>query len=111
MAEQGSRLEVIDPKILGVCNMESLETVMEIAAKCLSQDAIGRPSMADVLWNLQYALQVQDSSNGGSQEDFVEGLYSSEVHAMKGRKNISSVGKVSNEEVGKPSSPNADFFR
>eukprot|EP00250_Pteridium_aquilinum_P013152 c21161_g2_i1 orf=70-2631(+) len=111
IAEQGSRLEVIDPKILGVCNMESLETVMEITAKCLSPDVMSRPSMEDVLWNLQYALQVQDSSNGGSQEDFGEGLYASEVHAIKGRKNTSSVGKVSSEEIGKPSSPNADFFR
>lgn len=111
VAEQGSRIDVVDPKILGSCNMESLETVMEITTKCLSPDALSRPSMEDVLWNLQYALQVQDSSNGGSQEDFLDGPYSSEMHTIKGRKNINSVGKVSNEEVGKPSSPNADFFR
>lgn len=114
VAEQGPKSEAIDPKILGACNMESLDTVVEITIKCLSQDPMGRPSMEDVLWNLQYALQVQGSSNGGSQEDFVEGLYPeprSEVHAGKGRKNMASMGKVSNEEVGKPSSPNADFFR
>lgn len=114
MAEQGPKSETIDPKILGACNMESLDTVVEITIKCLSQDPMGRPSMEDVLWNLQYALQVQNSSNGGSQEDFVEGLYPelrSEVHAGRGRKNMASMGKVSNEEVGKPSSPNADFFR
>ncbi|KAI5074236.1 hypothetical protein GOP47_0010197 [Adiantum capillus-veneris] len=111
MAEQGSRLEAIDPKILGGCNMESLETVLEITVKCLSEDMFGRPSMEDVLWNLQYALQVQDSSNGGSQEDFGDGLYPSDVHAVKGRKNLASVGKIANEDVGKPSSPNADFFR
>ncbi|MCO5547368.1 hypothetical protein L7F22_000817 [Adiantum nelumboides] len=111
MAEQGSRLEVVDPKILGACNMESLETVVEITVKCLSKDVLGRPSMEDVLWNLQYALQVQDSSNGGSQEDIGDGYYPLDVHSVKGRKNLTSIGKISNEDVGKPSSPNADFFR
>ncbi|KAH7432202.1 hypothetical protein KP509_07G013200 [Ceratopteris richardii] len=111
IADQSSRLDMIDAKILGVCNMESLDTVVDITVKCLSEDALGRPSMEDVLWNLQYAMQVQDCSSGGAQDEIGEGFCPSEVHAVIARKNMSTVGRLSNEEVGKPSSPNEDFFR
>lgn len=33
---------------------------MEIALRCLLDDPADRPSMEDVLWNLQFAAQVQD---------------------------------------------------
>ena len=122
LGEQGSRLECIDPRILGTCTMESLETVMDITIKCLCEEPMGRPSMEDVVWNLQYALQVQKSSIGGgcSQDDFVDGssLYYGD-HPSKGeplftrgrRKSMGNVGNMSYQEMGKPSSANSEFFR
>lgn len=56
-------MELIDRDIVGTCGAESLATVLEIAGKCMVDDPTRRPSMEDVLWNLQYALQVHASVN------------------------------------------------
>ncbi|KAJ7546890.1 hypothetical protein O6H91_08G059600 [Diphasiastrum complanatum] len=55
------RWDVIDSAVVGTCMAESLATVLDIAAKCLSEDISARPSMEDVVWNLQYAAQVQEN--------------------------------------------------
>ncbi|KAF8399429.1 hypothetical protein HHK36_015294 [Tetracentron sinense] len=50
----------IDPSIRGTFAYESLKIAVEITISCLSKDSSKRPSIEDVLWNLQYSLQVQD---------------------------------------------------
>eukprot|EP01018_Ginkgo_biloba_P031832 Gb_33904 [translate_table: standard] len=64
VSDQDSRRLVVDPAIISTCVEESLATVIAITAKCISKDPVDRPSMEDVLWNLQYAAQVQDTSVG-----------------------------------------------
>ncbi|KAH9323167.1 hypothetical protein KI387_017806, partial [Taxus chinensis] len=64
MSEQETRSQIVDPIILRTSIDESLATVIEITNKCLSKEPASRPSMEDVLWNLQYAAQVQDTSVG-----------------------------------------------
>ncbi|XP_042401848.1 probable LRR receptor-like serine/threonine-protein kinase At1g14390 [Zingiber officinale] len=49
-----------DPTIRGTFAADSLRTAAEIALKCLSVDPSQRPSIDDVLWNLQYSGQIQD---------------------------------------------------
>jgi len=61
-------MELIDRDIVGTCGAESLATVLEIAGKCMVDDPTRRPSMEDVLWNLQYALQVHSSVNDVNDE-------------------------------------------
>ncbi|KAG2545325.1 hypothetical protein PVAP13_9KG424493 [Panicum virgatum] len=67
------RRSFADPSVSKGCSDESLRTVMEICQRCLAKEPAQRPSVEDVIWNLQFAAQVQDdweveawSSGGGS---------------------------------------------
>ncbi|KAK8526013.1 hypothetical protein V6N13_017085 [Hibiscus sabdariffa] len=51
---------VIDPSIRGTFAYDSMQTTVQFAINCLSKDATKRPSIEDVLWNLQYSIQVQE---------------------------------------------------
>ncbi|CAN8293534.1 unnamed protein product [Cochlearia groenlandica] len=55
-----------DPSVRGTYAYESLRTTVEFAINCLCEDQRKRPSIEDVLWNLQYTIQVQQgwSSSG-----------------------------------------------
>lgn len=53
--------KVIDPHISGSICPGSLKKYVEAAEKCLAQYGVDRPGIGDVLWNLEYALQLQDA--------------------------------------------------
>ncbi|BAT74560.1 hypothetical protein VIGAN_01225500 [Vigna angularis var. angularis] len=52
---------VIDPSLRGTYAYESMKTAIHITINCLSKVSSQRPSIEDVLWNLQYSMQVQES--------------------------------------------------
>ncbi|ONK66446.1 uncharacterized protein A4U43_C06F8120 [Asparagus officinalis] len=59
--------EITDPTIRGTFAFDSLQTLVGVALNCVAKDHKERPSIDDVLWNLQYSVQVQDgwtSSDG-----------------------------------------------
>lgn len=61
LTEGQSRLRVaIDPSIQGSFAYQSLKTAVEITVNCLCRDPSKRPSIDNVIWNLQYAIQVQE---------------------------------------------------
>ena len=64
--EEGRR-GVVDPAFRKACLDQSLKTMMEICVRCLVKEQAERPSIEDVLWNLQFAAQVQDAWRGDSQ--------------------------------------------
>ncbi|KAM7270405.1 hypothetical protein ACFE04_029619 [Oxalis oulophora] len=52
---------IMDPRLKGKYSPESLEKFGEIAEKCLADEGKSRPTMGEVLWHLEYVLQLQEA--------------------------------------------------
>ncbi|KAK4840579.1 hypothetical protein QYF36_012796 [Acer negundo] len=58
---KGCLEDIVDPLIKDQINPNSLKKFAETFEKCLEEDSSDRPTMGDVLWDLEYALQLQQS--------------------------------------------------
>ncbi|KAH0969037.1 hypothetical protein GBA52_029101 [Prunus armeniaca] len=56
--------QIIDPSLRGKIGNACLNKYVEIAVSCLQDNGIERPSMNDVVWGLEFALQLQQSGGG-----------------------------------------------
>ncbi|OMP01893.1 hypothetical protein COLO4_11494 [Corchorus olitorius] len=57
--KKGQLEKIIDPMLVDKINPNSLRKFSEVTEKCLKPSGSERPVMRDVLWDLEYALQLQ----------------------------------------------------
>ncbi|XP_073019099.1 probable inactive leucine-rich repeat receptor-like protein kinase At3g03770 [Primulina eburnea] len=68
-SSQDYRRKIVDPVVLTTSSQESLSIVISITNKCISPESSSLPSFEDVLWNLQYAAQVQATADADQKSD------------------------------------------
>lgn len=61
--------QIVDQRIAGTIRPGSLKKLADTAEKCLAEYGVERPTMGDVLWCLEFALQLQVASSDGSDTD------------------------------------------
>lgn len=71
--KSGTLEEIVDPNLAGQIAPECLRKYGEVAEMCVREEGSERPSMGDVVWGLEFSLQLQleaekndDMVNGGS---------------------------------------------
>ncbi|CAN8264524.1 unnamed protein product [Cochlearia groenlandica] len=62
-SEEGRR-RMVNPTVQATCRNGSLMRVINLMNKCVSPESLSRPSFEDILWNLQYASQLQGEDDG-----------------------------------------------
>ncbi|CAK9159349.1 unnamed protein product [Ilex paraguariensis] len=60
--KKGQLEKIVDPFLEDKINPNSLRKFGETVKKCLMDCGIGRPGMIDVLWDLEYALQLNQTT-------------------------------------------------
>ncbi|XP_052308615.1 probable receptor-like protein kinase At5g24010 isoform X1 [Populus trichocarpa] len=60
--KEGQLEKIIDPLLAGRINPNSLRKFGEIVEKCLKPQGADRPNMIDVCWDLEYAMQLQQTA-------------------------------------------------
>ncbi|KAL6897785.1 hypothetical protein ACP4OV_006744 [Aristida adscensionis] len=59
--KRGELDQIVDQRITGAIRPEALRKYGETVEKCLAEYGVDRPTMGDVLWNLEFVLQLQEA--------------------------------------------------
>ncbi|CAL5421718.1 unnamed protein product [Camellia sinensis] len=72
----GTADQIVDTSMKGTISKESFVKFLEIAMNCLAKHSVERPTMGEVLWNLELSLKLQTGVETGE----VEVLNNMEFH-------------------------------
>ncbi|KAI9075443.1 hypothetical protein K1719_042600 [Acacia pycnantha] len=98
--------QTVDPLLIESITPECLKAFSDMALKCLVEDGNERPSMNDVVWGLEFALQLQE----GKEEE--EGLDVAEIEGKsEERALIRKVTRVEESKEGFTSSDESKASR
>ncbi|KAF7822394.1 receptor-like protein kinase FERONIA [Senna tora] len=94
----------VDASLLGSITPECLKAFSEMALKCLVEDGNERPSMNDVVWGLEFALELQESMGEKElQEAIVEARHLLEKGKYEEEEEESEMRFTSSEGTGSES--------
>ncbi|KAJ0979411.1 hypothetical protein J5N97_014885 [Dioscorea zingiberensis] len=81
--KRGELDQIVDPRITGTIRSDSLRKFGETVEKCLADCGVDRPAIGDVLWNLEYVLQLQEV-DGGTEVNSINRISElpSQIHNM-----------------------------
>ncbi|KAK9672599.1 hypothetical protein RND81_12G111300 [Saponaria officinalis] len=107
--QKAGRLEeIIDPRLRGEIKPESLKKFGDTAQKCLAEYGVDRPTIGDVLWNLEYALQLQEgqirSDTNESSNTITTEVSTTSVVVPDAANNIVPIVDTSDENLGRSTS-------
>jgi serine/threonine protein kinase len=105
--KRGELQQIVDQKIEGAIRPDSLRKFGETVEKCLADYGVERPSMGDVLWNLEYVLQLQEADSTVSDVNSMNRITDlpSQVQNVGALESIS----VTVAEAGASNEPNHDL--
>jgi len=86
--KRGKLDQIINPRITGTIRLEALRKFGETVEKCLAEYGVERPTTGDVLWNLEFVLQLHEAGPDMSNIDRMNQI--SELHSNA--KRASSLG-------------------
>ncbi|XP_074319705.1 putative receptor-like protein kinase At5g24010 [Silene latifolia] len=100
--------DIIDPHLRDEIKPASLKKFGDTAQKCLSEYGVDRPTIGDVLWNLEYALQLQEGQIMSDRNDSINTMTTEQsttsVVVPGDAINISAVADTSDENLGRSTS-------
>uniref|UniRef100_A0A5B7B1J7 Putative receptor-like protein kinase FERONIA n=1 Tax=Davidia involucrata TaxID=16924 RepID=A0A5B7B1J7_DAVIN len=105
--ENGTLDQIMDPHLMGKIVPGCLKKFGEIAVNCVHDEGIKRPSMNDVVWSLEFALQLQEGAEEGI--DFqIQEFKDKDVHGQD-KKVEDRSGQVSSSGVTMTSNSGTSF--
>lgn len=98
---KGQIEKIIDPVLVDTINPNSLRKFVETTEKCLRPSGNERPVMRDVLWDLEYALQLQliPMNNGTFEDSTTNALLEFSIMTLLNRLPSNSFSAVEEEDA------------